>query len=107
MQWAKKVEQLEERTLPQFNQLVTGALLVAAATLVPWQFEIREGPRGGFVSLLSWLPDEVVRSSATWLVLRGLLAVGIVFWGLQWWLPWSCWLVVVSFTALWSLHVET
>jgi len=82
-------------------------LLVAAATLVPWQFEIRDGERGGFVSLLSWLPDDIVRSSATWLLLRCLLAIGIVLWWLQRWLPWSCWLVVVSFTALWSLHVET
>lgn len=101
------MEWLEERTLPRFNQLVTGVLLVAAATLVPWQFEIREGARGGFVSLLSWLPDEVVRSAAAWLVLRGLLAAGIVLWWMQRWLPWSCWLVVGSFTALWSLHVET
>jgi hypothetical protein len=101
------ITRLEERTLPHFNQCVTWVLLVAAATLVPWQFELREGPRGGFVSLLSWLPDEVVRSGAAWLVLRVLLAVGIVLWWMQRWLPWSCWLVVVSFTALWSLHVET
>ncbi len=107
MQWAKKLEQLEERTLPHFNQVVTWVLLFAAATLVPWQFELREGRRSGFVSLLLWLPDEVVRNSATWMVLRGLLALGIVLWGMQRGLPWSCWLVVVSFTALWSLHVET
>jgi hypothetical protein len=107
MRWANQLEQLEERTPPRFNQVVTWVLLMAAATLVPWQFELREGPRGGFVSLLSWLPDEVVRSPTAWLVLRGLLAVGIVLWWLQRCLPWSCWLVVVSFTALWSLHVET
>ncbi len=101
------LQRLEERTLPQFNQLVTWSLLVAAATLVPWQFDIKEGERGGFVSLFSWLPDEVVRSPVTWLVLRGLLALGIVLWATQRWLPWSCWLVVAAFTALWSLHVET
>ena len=107
MHWPKQFSLLEERTLPRFNQLVTWVLLVAAATLVPWQFELRAGPRGGFVSFLSWLPDEVVRSAAVWMVMRGLLAVGIVLWWMQRWLPWSCWLVVVSFTALWSLHVET
>ena len=107
MQWAKKLEQLEERTLPHFNQLVTWVLLGSAAVVVPWQFQIQAGPRGGFVTLLSWLPDDVVRSSLTWLLLRGLLAVGIVLWWMQRWLPWSCWLVVGSFIALWSLHVET
>src|SRR4051794_27225385 len=101
------MERLEERTLPQFNQLVIWSLLIAATSLALWQFDIKSGPRGGFVSLLSWLPDRVVHSSVVWIATRVALVVGIVLWALQRWLPWSCWLVVVSFTALWSLHVET
>jgi hypothetical protein len=101
------LEQLNERTLPQFNQLVIWSLLIAAATLAFWQFDIKTGPRGEFVSLLSWLPDELVRSTAILFALRATLIVGIVLWWAQRWLPWSCWFVVVSFTALWSLHVET
>src|SRR5262249_10817164 len=97
------LERLDERTLPQFNQLVIWSLLVAAATLAFWRFDVKDGPRGGFVTLLSWLPDAVVRSSAVWLALRAGLIVGIVLWLMQCWLPWCCWLVVVSFTALWSL----
>jgi hypothetical protein len=33
--------------------------------------------------------------------------VGIVLWAFNRWLPWSCWLTVVGFTGVWSLHVET
>jgi hypothetical protein len=101
------LERLDERKLPQFNQLVVWSLLIAAATLAFWRFDIAEGPRGGFVSLLSWLPDAVVDNKVVWLALRAALIVGLVLWLMQRWLPWCCWLVVVSFTALWSLHVET
>jgi hypothetical protein len=101
------LERLNQRTLPQFNQLVIWSLLMAATTLALWQFDIKTGPRSGFVSLLSWLPDTVVHSTAVWHALRAALIVGIVLWLTHRWLPWSCWLVVVSFTALWSLHVET
>jgi len=101
------LQQLSDRTLPHFNQLVVWSLLAAAATLALWQFEIKSGPRGGLVSLLSWVPDEIVRSTAIWMTLRVTLAIGIALWLAQRCLPWSCWLVVVSFTALWSLHVET
>ncbi|HEY2413783.1 MAG TPA: hypothetical protein VGI40_16145 [Pirellulaceae bacterium] len=101
------MERLEERTLPQFNQLVIWSLLLAAATLAVWQFEIKIGPRGGFVSLLSWLPDEIIRNPAVWIAVRAGLIVGIALWLAQRWLPWSCWLVAISFTVLWSLHVET
>jgi len=98
---------LEERTLPQFNQVVIWTLLATAAILAVWPFTTVSGQRGGFVSLLSWLPDAVVYSGATWLVVRLLLMGGIVLWAAQRLLPWSCWLVVGAFTALWSLHVET
>jgi hypothetical protein len=101
------VDQLEERTLPHFNQVVIWILLATAMVLACWPFEMQEGERRGFVSLLSWLPDEVVRSRWTWWACRGVLIVGALLWGMQRWLPWSCWLVVVGFTGLWSLHVET
>jgi hypothetical protein len=98
---------LEERTLPQFNQIVIWCLLATAAILAVWPFELREGERSGFVSLLSWVPDAVVRHEATWMALRLVLFAGIALWLLNRWLRWSCWLVVVGFTGLWSLHVET
>jgi hypothetical protein len=85
---------LEERTLPQFNQLVVWALL-------------GDGPREGFASFLFWLPDAIVRNDWIWSSFRALLLVGIALWLFQRCLPWSCWLVVIGFSGLWSLHVET
>jgi hypothetical protein len=98
---------LEKRTLPHFNQLVVWALLGTALVLAVWPFQIHSGERVGFSSLLAWLPDAVVRSPVTWIVFRSALIIGIVLWLLNRWLPWSCWLVVLAFTGLWSLHVET
>jgi hypothetical protein len=72
-----------------------------------WPFEWKSGERVGWVSLLSGLPNFVVYSHFTWIAFRLLLITGIVLWLCQRWLPWSCWLVVVGFTGLWSLHVET
>lgn len=98
---------LEERTLPHFNQLIIGTLLATAAALACWPFAVHEGERRGFVSLLSWLPDDFVRSGWTWYAFRSGLLAGIALWAFQRLLPWSCWLVVIGFTGLWSLHVET
>src|SRR5206468_3605850 len=102
-----RLARLEDRTLPQFNQIVIWSLLATAAILAIWPFELREGERAGVVSLLSWLPDAAVGHPATWFAMRLLLAAGIVLWVLNTGLPWSCWLVVAGFTGLWSLHVET
>jgi hypothetical protein len=98
---------LEERTLPHFNQMVIWMLLATAAVLACWPFEPRSGARAGFVSLIGWLPEEVVHSTWPWYALRSILAAGIALWLFQRWLPWSCWLVVIGFTGVWSLHVET
>jgi hypothetical protein len=101
------MEHLEKRNLPHFNQLVVWSLLGTAVILALWPFEMREGPRGGFTSLLAWLSDDIVRSPLAWMLCRGMLLLGIALWLFQRLLPWSCWLTVVGFTGLWSLHVET
>src|SRR5690349_698998 len=72
--------QLEQRTLPQFNQIVIWCLLATAAILAIWPFELRSGERAGLVSFLSWLPDDLVRHGATWIAMRMLLITGIVLW---------------------------
>src|SRR5438105_9996720 len=87
---------LDERSLPQFNQIVVWTLLGTAAVLAIWPFELRSGERAGFVSLLSWLPDAVVQGEWTWLATRLVLVAGIALWLLNRWLPWSCWLVVIG-----------
>jgi hypothetical protein len=98
---------LERRTLPQFNQLVIWTLLAISGLLAIWPFDVRAGERAGVASLLWCLSDDVVRSHWTWLALRAVLLVGSLLWLNQLWLPSSCWLVVLAFTGLWSLHVET
>jgi hypothetical protein len=99
--------QLEERTLPHFNQLVIWCLLGTAAVLGCTGFRVHEGAREGVASLLFWLPDYVARNLWTFLFFRAVLFSGIGLWLFGRGLPWSCWLVVVGFTGLWSLHVET
>jgi hypothetical protein len=101
------LERLEERTLPHFNQLVVWTLLGTAAILALWPFDLLIGQRTGFASLLAWLPDALVSSGAVWFGLRVLLLIGCLLWSLNRLLPWSCWIVVLAFTGLWSLHVET
>ncbi|HEX5103870.1 MAG TPA: hypothetical protein VFV87_08680, partial [Pirellulaceae bacterium] len=97
---------LERRSLPHFNQLVIWVLLATGAILGCWVFEIHEGPRQGTATFLFWLPHAIL--SSLWLnwLFRGLLFAGIGLWLFQKGLPWSCWLVVVGFTGVWSLHVE-
>jgi hypothetical protein len=101
------LRRLYERQLVHFNQLVLTVLLGAAITLALWPFTLHEGPREGIASLLFWLPDGVVRSTAVWLATRLVLLVGAGLWLAGRALPWSCWLTVAGMTILWSLHVET
>jgi hypothetical protein len=97
---------LGERSLPHFGQLATWLLLGAALWLARYPFEIAAGPRQGPASLLSWLPAEALSSPVSFWIVRMMLVVGVGLWFWRTLLPWSCWLTVVAFTALWSLHVE-
>jgi hypothetical protein len=101
------LQSLEQRTLPHFNQLVIWSLLTTALLLALWPFQLLQGSRAGTASLLCWLPDAIVYNAWAWSALRLALFAGCSLWMLQRLLPWSCWLVVFAFTALWSLHVET
>ncbi|MCI0360735.1 MAG: hypothetical protein L0211_19840 [Planctomycetaceae bacterium] len=104
---ARWIELLTCRSLPHFNQLVVWCLLATAAMLAFWpSFEIREGPRQGHATLLFWLPDAVLDSPALFWLFRAVLVAGIVMWLLGRGIPWSCWLTVMGFTGLWSMHVE-
>jgi hypothetical protein len=101
------IEHLHRRSLPHFNQLVVWCLLGTAAILAVWPtFVIREGSRQGHATLLFWLPDAVLDSPAMFWLFRTALVLGIGLWAIQRWLPWSCWLAVIGFTGLWSMHVE-
>jgi hypothetical protein len=98
---------LDQRSLPHFNQLVIWVLLGTALFLAVWPFfPVHEGPRQGNSTLLFWLPDAALGSPTLYWLFRATLLVGIALWLLQRGLPWSCWLVVVGFTGMWSLQVE-
>ena len=97
---------LHERSLPHFGQLATWLLLAAALWLARYPYELAAGPRQGPASLLCWLPAEVLASPASFWIARGVLVVGVLLWFWRKLLPWSCWLTVIAFTSLWSLHVE-
>lgn len=97
---------LGERTLPHFGQLATWLLLGASLWLARYPYEIASGARQGSASLLFWLPPEVLSSHASFLIARASLVVGVALWYWRKFLPWSCWLTPLAFTALWSLHVE-
>jgi hypothetical protein len=95
-----------ERSLPHFGQLATWLLLGASLWLARYPYEIASGPRQGAGSVLSWLPAGALASPASFWICRGLLVAGVALWFWRKLLPWSCWLTAISFTALWSLHVE-
>ncbi len=95
-----------ERSLPHFGQLATWVLFGAALWLARYPYEMAVGPRQGPASLLSWLPGEVLSSPASFWVARCALVLGAALWFWRKLLPWSCWLTVIAFTILWSLHVE-
>ena len=97
---------LEERTLPHFNQLVVWVLLAGGAVLASLPFAVSEGPRQGHATLLFWLGDAALDHASLFWIFRVVLLTGIVLWAGNYLLPWSCWLVVVGFTGLWSMHVE-
>ena len=98
---------LDERSQPHFNQLVIWVLLGTALFLGLWPyFPVHDGPRQGAVTLLHWLPDAVLGSPVLFWAFRGMLLTGVALWLVQRGVPWSCWLVVVGFTGLWSLQVE-
>lgn len=97
---------LEERTLPHFNQFIIWVLLASGVILTSLPFRVSAGDRQGHATLLFWLPDAVLDHPALFWGFRVVLLAGVLMWARNYALPWSCWLVVVGYTGLWSMHVE-
>jgi hypothetical protein len=68
---------------------------------------VASGVRQSPVTVLSWLPETWLTAPQSFYLLRALLWCGAVLWLLGVATPWSCWLATLSFTGLWSLHMET
>lgn len=102
------LEHLQSKTTPEFGQVVNWVLIASALLLVCLPFEVHPGdPAEMPATVLSWLPHSWATAAAGFWFCRGVVLVGALLWLAQRWLPWSCWLTTIGFTALWSLHVET
>lgn len=100
------IGQLSQRTTPQFGQLATWLLLITCFIFVVIPWEVHEGPRQTPASLLCWLPANWLGCSELFWFFRTMLAVGALGWLLCIAVPWTCWLTVIGFLGLWSMHVE-
>jgi hypothetical protein len=97
---------LHERATPRFTQLAIWLLLATALAAGCVPFHVDDGPRQGPATLLAWLPDELLRSDASFWLFRGILWTGAILWACNRLVPLAPWLTVVGLTGLWSLHVE-
>jgi hypothetical protein len=93
--------------LPHFGHVVNWVLLGSCFLLASLSFEISTGTRQSPVTMLSWLPSEILHAPWGFTVFRALLVLGATLWLCGKFTPWSCWLTTIGFTGLWSWHMET
>jgi len=115
---------LGDLSRPHFGQLTLWVLLLCAQPL-NWYFltncsrttvekteagspqRLRElGTRTGPATVLSFLPESVLRNLVVLRVCGGLFILGSLLWLSRLLLPWSGWLTSLSFTAVVALYVE-
>jgi len=103
---------LGELSRPHFGQLTLWLLLICAQPLCGyflynWRGPLSDlGQRTGPASVLSFLPDAILLSRVSILILGGLFVLGSLFWLAQVWIPWSGWLTSLSFTGVVALYME-
>lgn len=93
-------------TRPQLGQLVIWVLIYIALTKTNRALPVLVGERTSPVTILSFLPEDFLTSWQVFTVCRWVLIVAGISWALQLLLPLSCWLTVVSFTAVVALFNE-
>lgn len=103
---------LGELSRPYFGQLTLWVLLICAQPLcgyflLHWSGPMSElGQRTGPASILSFLPDSILLSRLSILLLGALFLFGALLWLAQVWIPWSGWLTSLSFTGAVALYME-
>jgi hypothetical protein len=97
---------LHESALPHFGQTINWVLIAICFILGSLSFDISSGVRQSPVTVLSWMPEAWLSAPLSFHIMRTLLWCGALLWLLGWATPWSCWLATLSFTGLWSLHME-
>lgn len=118
-----KTEQLLERARPHYAVLGTWVLLATALWLVTnthWtapgsERTLLDDPHardairpvvGDPVTLLAWLPAEVLFDDVLYWTLRWAFVGFAVLWALHLALPWSSWLAALAFTATVSVYQQ-
>jgi hypothetical protein len=104
--YAKFGKQLAECHRPHVGQCVTWALILVAVTQTSSRLPATSGERTGPVSVLSFLPDEIVAEPSLLLAARLALVAAGGLWALHLLLPYSSWLTAVLFTVVVALFNE-
>lgn len=96
----------------RFGLLSVGWLLLFACILAWIPFDHAAGPRAGqTVTLLSWLPESLLRWPGLYTLACGWLFLSALGW-MAWigtgyrGVRWIAWSTVAAFTAVWSLRLE-
>lgn len=104
--FSKIPEQFRGFIRPQLGQFVIWVLIYIAITKTYSTLPIFFGERVSPVTVLSFLPESILTSSLVFKVCRDALLVAGILWTFQLLLPLSCWITVLSFTAIVALFYE-
>jgi hypothetical protein len=93
---------------PHFGQAVIYILVLFAFDMRHWvpHFAVVVGEKNSPVSVLSFLPVELLSNTTFAMVLYWMLRISIILWIFQLFIPWSSWLTAVSFMALTAFRYE-
>ena len=102
-----KLSWLFDRATPRFGQISVWVLLSFAIVLALTPIEFNSGIRSETpATMFSWLPASLIQSQIFFTSVRVALIASSVLWAMRIWIPWSCWLTVLTFTLMWSLRME-
>lgn len=98
---------LQDEATPKFGQIATWLLLLFAVIVALTPIEFDMGPqRTDAATIFSWLPESLIRSPELFFGVRIVLLASAVAWAFRIFIPFSCWLTVLSFTLCWALRME-
>jgi hypothetical protein len=108
------LDRLGERSRPHYGQAVLWVTLLCAAAfclyfVTHWAnpvyrtSDVRTGP----VSVVSFLPADVLLSRDLHILCGELFAAGAALWAFRVGVPWSGWLTALSFSAVLALYFES
>jgi hypothetical protein len=91
----------------RFGLLTVRLILLMAIGIAVWPAEPQAGDAiGRDVTVLSRVPLSELQDPAVHYGFQAAVVFACVLWLLNWLLPWSCWLAVLSFAGLAALRIE-